>query len=332
MNTKNIILAILMVLSFTACSSEIEGIDNNMTNTTVNNNGVTSISVRMTTSNMNTKSASQSTEDAAINTYVIAVFEKATGQRIGYVTGTNQTNGGNVTSTTIDNIDTKEGEVDIIAVANVNADDFNSLYNYDEFANHIVKNNLNDWVKVGKVSATLTKGGENPIRIVLVQLTACVNVELTTEVIKIGDGANNADVKVDFKATGYSAKIATSSTILNPTGNSANAENLNGITVRKESLNVSSFSYTTYAVNKPALTVNTNLSVTIAGDTVKSDSKVIAVPFLEGSRLLACLENGKKYTQEIKVTVTVNSGVNVNPELTYVVVPISEINNEITYD
>lgn len=330
MNTKNIILAILMVLSFTACSSEIEGIDNNMTNTTVNNNGVTSISVRMTTSNMNTKSASQDGLDAAINTYVIAVFEKATRQRIGYVTGTNLTNGGNVAGTTIVDINTKEGEVDIIAVANVDADDFNSLYNYDDFANHIVENNLNDWVKVGKVSATLTKDGKKPIEIELVQLTACVNVELTTEVIQIGNEAKNAEV--DFKATGYSAKIANSSTILNPTGNLANAENLNGTTITVESLNVSSFSYTTYAVNEPELTVNTNLSVTIGKDTVKSDSKVIEVPFKKDSSFLDCLENGKKYTQKIKVTVTISSSVDVTPEFTYDVVQISEINNEITYE
>ena len=48
MNAKNIISAILMVLSFTACTSEIEGIDDNMTNTNVRN-GTSTFSIRMMT-------------------------------------------------------------------------------------------------------------------------------------------------------------------------------------------------------------------------------------------------------------------------------------------
>ncbi len=73
MNAKNIISAILMVLSFTACSSEIEGIDDNMTNTGANN-GETSISVRMMTEGISTKADTQS--EKLISNYVIAVFEK----------------------------------------------------------------------------------------------------------------------------------------------------------------------------------------------------------------------------------------------------------------
>ena len=74
MNAKNIISAILMVLSFAACSSDIEGLDDNMTNTSANN-GETSISVRMMTDGIGTKSNGQS--ELAINNFVIAVFEAA---------------------------------------------------------------------------------------------------------------------------------------------------------------------------------------------------------------------------------------------------------------
>ncbi|MFR8355466.1 MAG: hypothetical protein ACLVEJ_07285 [Parabacteroides sp.] len=104
MNAKNIISAILMVLSFAACSSDIEGLDDNMTNTSANN-GETSISVRMMTDGIGTKSNGQS--ELAINNFVIAVFEAASGQRIGYADSNKGVSGGDMTKVTVDNIDTK---------------------------------------------------------------------------------------------------------------------------------------------------------------------------------------------------------------------------------
>ena len=68
MNAKNIISAILMVLSFAACSSNIEGFDDNMTNNNTNN-GETSISVRMVMEGGSTKAGTTidlTTEEAAI--------------------------------------------------------------------------------------------------------------------------------------------------------------------------------------------------------------------------------------------------------------------------
>lgn len=330
MNTKNIILAILMVLSFTACSSEIEEIDNNMTNTTVNNNGVTSISVRMTTSNMNTKSAGQETltssVDQNITSFVIAVFEQATGKRIGYATSTNQISGGAVTSATINGIDTKEGVVDVIAVANVAVDDFKNFYDYDEFANHIVRNNLNDFVKVGTTSTNLKKGQANKINIALVQLTACVNVQLITNVKGVDPLKNT--VTATFRATNYRKKVATSSTILNPVANAASSD----VSIQTQSVDATSFSYITYALNTPELIVSTNLTVIVDGSEELNNNEEISVPFVSGSDVLRCLENGKVYTQEITVNITLNISQNVTPTFTYEVAPIREINNEITFD
>lgn len=94
MNAKNIISAILMVLSFAACSSDIEGLDDNMTNTSAST-GETSISVRMTTDGISTKSNGQS--ELAINNFVIAVFEAASGQRIGYADSNSNVSGGAMT-------------------------------------------------------------------------------------------------------------------------------------------------------------------------------------------------------------------------------------------
>lgn len=329
MNAKNIISAILMVLSFAACSSDIEGLDNNMANSN-GNNGETSISVRMTASDIATKSAGQDNLTAgtelAIKSYVIAVFEKVSGQRIGYATSISEN--GSAVNTTIQGIDTKEGDVNVIAVANVNVNDFNNLYSYEEFSNKIV-NNLTDLVKVGTTSTKLTKGA-NQINIDLYQLTARVNVQLTTEVEKIG--SQDKDVVVSFTATKYSTKIATSSTILNPTTNTANAENIKGAYDIID-VNSTSFSYTTYAVNNAELSVTTNLTVTVDGQVVKSDiGKEIPVSFKKGSSVLTCLENGKNYTQDIQVKVTINSGVDVTSTFTYEVAPISEINNEITFN
>lgn len=329
MNAKNIILAILMVLSFAACSSEIEGIDDTMPNTSANNaNGTTSISVRMTTNDVNTKSGDQNesavSEGSSIKTYVIAVFEKS-GARIGYATSTSEIDGGNVTSTTIENIDTKEGEVDIIAVANINVNDFNSLYTYDEFANHIVRDNLTDFVKVGMTSTTLAKGQTNSISIDLVQLTARVKVEL--KYTTTGTENNKKDIAISFEATGYKNKIATSSIILNPVANAASAE----VSEQIQSVNASSFSYNTYALNTPTLIVSTNLTVVV--DKVElNNNEEINVPFMNGSDVLSCLENGKIYTQVITVNINFNISQDVTPTITYEVAPIREIENEITFN
>ena len=104
MNAKNIISAILMVLSFTACSSEIEGIDDNMTNTNVSN-GTTSISVRMMTEEVSTK-GDASSDESAIKNYVIAVFEEESNQRVGYAFGST-TGGYEETPKTVTEIDAK---------------------------------------------------------------------------------------------------------------------------------------------------------------------------------------------------------------------------------
>lgn len=129
MNAKNIILAILMVLSFAACSSEIEGIDDNMTNTNVNvNNGETSISVRMMTEGVDTKAGIPS-DELAIRNYVIAVFEEGSKERVGYAFG--GTTGGYLETPIVKGIDAKAGEVTVIVVANVDDTSvFDNLYTY----------------------------------------------------------------------------------------------------------------------------------------------------------------------------------------------------------
>ena len=163
MNAKNIILAILMVLSFAACSSEIEGIDNNMANNTANPaTASTSIVVNFSAGELITKSgvsdgtAEASDKEMNIDEYVIAVFEKQTGDRVGFTTGKNE--GSKVVSSqTIQNIDCKEGEVIVYVVANAPAEQFTSLYTLADFEAVRVEN-LNNLVKVGKQEATLKQG------------------------------------------------------------------------------------------------------------------------------------------------------------------------------
>ena len=116
MNAKNIISAILMVLSFTACTSEIEGIDDNMTNTNVSN-GTTSISVRMMTEEVSTK-GDTSSDESAIKNYVIAVFEEESNKRAGYAFVCT-TGGDEATQKTVHDIDTKAGKVTASAGADV---------------------------------------------------------------------------------------------------------------------------------------------------------------------------------------------------------------------
>ncbi|MBC5643641.1 hypothetical protein H8S77_12170 [Parabacteroides sp. BX2] len=322
MNAKNIISAILMVLSFAACSSDIEGLDDNMTNTSANN-GETSISVRMMTDGIGTKSNGQS--ELAINNFVIAVFEAASGQRIGYADSNKGVSGGDMTKVTVDNIDTKEGLVNVVVVANAGIDQFKDIYTYEEFGNQIVRDNLNDLVKVGTKTQSLSKDGKNKVEIQLSQLTARVKVDLKYETTGV---VADDDVAVSFIATNYSYNAATASTILNPENKT---ENLVGQDFSKNSVNVSSFYYDTYRMNTPKLSVTTSLSVTVKGTLVKEGETKVTVPFTRGSELLKCLENGKVYTQVITVKINFNISRPTDVTLEYEVATVREIENEITF-
>mgnify|MGYP002756318294 FL=1 len=209
MNAKNIISAILMVLSFAACSSDIEGFDDNMTNNNTNN-GETSISVRMVMEGVSTKAGTTidlTTEEAAIKNYVIAVFEEKSGERVGYASGT--ANGSYLVTPIVKGIDAKAGIVKVIVVANIDdINDFNNLYTYEEFSTKTV-GHLNNWTKVGiEDNVTLFKT-DNELNIELKQLTARVNVTLNEPTVT---GGNN--VTVTFRAYHYTASIAESSKIV----------------------------------------------------------------------------------------------------------------------
>lgn len=186
MNAKNIISAILMVLSFTACTSEIEGIDDNMTNTGANN-GETSISVRMMTEGVSTKADTQS--EKLISNYVIAVFEKKSGERVGYASGT--ADGGSLDTPIVKGINTKAGIVKVIVVANVdNVNDFDNLYTYGQFSTKTV-GNLTNLTKVGIKDDVTLSATENKLEVELKQLTARVNVTLNEPEVT---GGNNVTV------------------------------------------------------------------------------------------------------------------------------------------
>lgn len=198
MNAKNIISAILMVLSFTACSSEIEGIDDNMTNTNVSN-GTTSISVRMMTEEVSTKADTQS--EKLISNYVIAVFEKKSGERVGYASGT--ADGGSLDTPIVKGINTKAGIVKVIVVANVdNVNDFDNLYTYGQFSTKTV-GNLTNLTKVGIKDDVTLSATENKLEVELMQLTARVNVTLNEPEVTGGNG-----VTVNFKAYRYTKSEA----------------------------------------------------------------------------------------------------------------------------
>lgn len=331
MNAKNIILAILMVLSFAACSSEIEGIDDNMTNTNVNvNNGETSISVRMLTEGVDTK-ADILSEEMAINNFVIAVFEAESGQRIGYADSQNSTNGAILTKVTVEGIEAKEGRVNVVVVANAGIERFKNIYSYEEFGNQLVENSAsNGLVKVGTRTQSLSKGENNPMEIDLLQLTARVKVELNYTTT--GVGANTVDIS--FKAIRCSYTATAQSTVLNPDG-PVNQENLIGSEYIMDPLDATSLSYDTYRINNPKLSVTTKLTVTV-NDKVAEEGKIkeVDVPFTtsSGYDVLRCLENGKIYTQVITVNIDFNISQDVNPHFTYEVAPIHEVENEVIFE
>lgn len=324
MNAKNIILAILMVLSFTACSSEIEGIDNNMANNTANPaTASTSIVVNFSAGELITKSgvsdgtAEASDKEMSIDEYVIAVFEKQTGDRVGFTTGKNE--GTKVSSQTIQNIDCKEGDAIVYVVANAPAAQFTSLYTLADFETVTVEN-PNNLVKVGKQETKLEQGKTNSLEIELSQLTARVKVNFVVTV--------QSNEKVTFKANNYVATIATSSAI-------QNVEAIDGMSstvdISSESLNISSesFTYYTYAVKNPKLALNGTLTVTKKQKNNTKEVK-IEIPFEKSSKTLSSLKDGVSY--EITVEATLTVGINATPEISYQIHNIETIDQGITFN
>lgn len=315
MNAKNIISAILMVLSFTACTSEIEGIDDNMTNTGANN-GETSISVRMMTEGVSTKADTQS--EKLISNYVIAVFEKKSGERVGYASGT--ADGGSLDTPIVKGINTKAGIVKVIVVANVdNVNDFDNLYTYGQFSTKTV-GNLTNLTKVGIKDDVTLSATENKLEVELKQLTARVNVTLNEPEVT---GGNN--VTVNFKAYRYTASIAKTSMIVYAP---QTVETETEVSLNNET----SFSYITYAVATPVLNVYAQLEILVDGEVKKTIEKEIPVSFKSQDNVqLDALIAGKSYNQQVNTKITISQ--NVDVEFGYEIVSITDNDNQdITYN
>lgn len=324
MNAKNIILAILMVLSFAACSSEIEGIDDNMTNTNVNvNKGTTSISVRMMTEGMGTKAeaSEEESEGKAINNYIIAVFEAKSGERIGYVKGQNTATGSNVT------VDTKEGLVDIFVIANLAETDevkFDAIYTSADFKAQTF-GSLNDLVKVGSAIGEEISGSEVTVPVELSQLTARVLVNVADTASVNGNEPGKGDVTACIKAISYIAKIQNTSTF--------EPEARTGETPSKATeLTANKFHFDTYKLNDPSLVLNVEIVISATGkEPVTIPTKKITVPFSVDGSLLSVLENGKSYQLTIETALSVS--VSCDPIFTYKLHEIETIKqDEITFE
>ena len=326
MNAKNIILAILMVLSFAACSSEIEGIDDNMTNTNVNN-GTTSISVRMMTEGVGTKAEANSltSEDTAINNYIIAVFEHVSKERIGYVRGKNTATGGAVTGLTL-NVDTKEGLVDIFVIANLDETDevkFDAIYTSADFKAQTF-DSLNDLVKVGSAIKLKISGSEVSVPVELSQLTARVQVNVAETASVNGNEPGEGDVTARINAISYKAKIQSTSSFEPEAGAGETPDDVIG-------LDVNNFHFYTYKLNDPSLVLNVKIVISTAGKEDVTIERTISVPFQKDGSPLSVLENGKSYQLTLETALSVS--VNCDPIFTYKLHEIDTIEqDEITFN
>lgn len=311
MNAKNIISAILMVLSFAACSSDIEGLDDNMTNTGANN-GETSISVRITTEGVDTK-AGTSLNELAINNYVIAVFEEGSKERVGYAF--DNTLGGYQETPIVKGIDAKAGKVIVIVVANVDDTSvFDNLYTYQDFTSMTVES-LNNLTKVGIETNVTLSATDNSLSVTLKQLTSRVNVTLNKPNVTV---VGEDNITTSFKANSYSACIAKASKII------ADPQEVTPSDITLES--AESFSYLTYAVKgSDLLVVHAELVIFAGGEEKKTITRNIVVPFPDGI-LLA----GKSYNQQIDVNVTVTQ--NFDVQFGYEIKIKDNENQEITYN
>lgn len=324
MNAKNIILAILMVLSFAACSSEIEGIDDNMTNTNVNN-GTTSISVRMMTEGVGTKAEANSltSEDTAINNYIIAVFEHVSKERIGYVRGKNTATGGAVTGLKLE-VDTKEGLVDIFVIANLNETDeslFDAIYTSTEFKNQVF-GSLDDLVKVGSSIEKEISNVNETVTIELSQLSARVLVNVAETASVNGNEPGEGDVTARINAISYKAKVQnTSSFEPGAVGTPSEATELID----------NNFHFYTYKLNAPSLELNVEIVISTDEKEDVTIERTISVPFQKDGSPLSVLENGKSYQLTIETALSVS--VNCDPIFTYKLHEIETISqDEITFN
>lgn len=318
MNAKNIILAILMVLSFAACSSEIEGIDNNTTNNGASDLQRSSLFVHMVDGNQQTKSGS--VEDGTIiNNYVIAVFEEVSKQRVGYMTGKNI----NKTTESVDLKDCKEGKVSVIVVANVtDVHAFDNLYTYNEFTS-VKVGNPNNLTKVGTGNVTLKKGGLNKLEVTLKQLTARVNVTLDPEVKVNRKDETGKKVSATIKLSNYNYTMVESSSILNQklqSGSNMSVQNVNG----------NSFTYYTYPISNPQLTIDGDFVISVDNNSA-SFVKSITVPFVENGTTITELLAGNSYNLNVTATLTVKDK-KYDVDFKYELVQIREIKNEIGYN
>lgn len=339
MNAKNIISAILMVLSFAACSSDIESLDDNMTNNNTNN-GETSISVRMVTEGVSTKAGTTidpTTEEAAIKNYIIAVFETKSGERVGYLKGSNNTNDidatkSGVTGLTIGGIDCKAGIVNVVVIANLNTDDeakFDAVYTYNEFKAQTV-NSLDRLVKVGEESnkeISLDNNQSKAITVKLSQLTARVKVSFG-EITVNGD---NTGVTAVFKPLSFRAKRQKSSAVFSPIageGELGESVDLKG---------AEEFSFYTYMLKNPELFVSANILVFKNTETGTNESTIsknnVSVSFIKDGVQQSVLKSGKAYSIKINATITISvkEDIPCNVEFLYTVHEIEDIEQNIEF-
>lgn len=319
MNTKNIILAILMVLSFAACSSEIEGIDNNMTDASVNSNSETSLSVRMVSNGINTK-ADNDVNEFAIDSYMIAVFDSKSGERIGFKKEASSFTDETVT---IDNIRTKEGKAHVVVIANLDQHNnsqwtlFDNLYTYDEFVGQTIYNI--GLVKVGISKDVTLSATTSTVIVELEQLNARVAVNLSAKTE--GAGPNTVATMV---ATWYEAKVSRDSKII-PEVNAPNS-----LAKGRYDDGTTSFWYCTTKTEAKDITVWVTITVDKGNGSAPTEvKKQISVPFLSNGQPVTVLENGISYNIEIEAKINVKLEV----ELSYQLHAIDTITqDEITFN
>ena len=317
MNTKNIILAILMVLSFAACSSEIEGIDNNMTDANVNSNSETSLSVRMVSNGIKTKAYPFEFE---IENYVIAVFDSQSGERIGF---TKKESFSTDEIVTIDNIRTKEGKAHVVVITDIDRHNnsqwtlFDNLYTYDEFVGQTIYNI--GLVKVGISKDVTLSATTSTVTVELEQLQARVEVNLSAKTE--GAGPNTVATMV---ATWYEAKVSRDSKII-PEVNAPNA-----LTKGRYDDGTISFWYCTTKTEAKDITVWVTITIDKGdGSTPTKVKKTISVPFLSNGQPVTVLENGISYNIEVEAKINVKYEV----ELSYQLHAIDTITqDEITFN
>ena len=182
MKLRNILpILAAITLGFASCSSDGDILEE-MNTPATGLNELASVSFHLTDGLQTKATEDASAHEATINTYMIAIFDHATGTLLA------KREDNYNASTGITGIQTKAIESDILVIVNCPVGTFAGITTQKGFKNKVLggENNLkaNNLIKYAEATCTIDANKEyatDPIKIEVCQLSACVDLQLSLQ-------------------------------------------------------------------------------------------------------------------------------------------------------